>query len=1171
MTAQVIQLAKKPRTRTQFLQIVAESETLSITELEPFDGKFIGKSIKLDRSVSEYPLVKWWKQSVATIPATIPALFAYLREARKRNICLIRGAPANLERAKTQRQKAGVYGSKDRGDHGFLDEPTKLFWFDVDGVQMSWRDDPEGAIENIVAQLGEPWGSTSCAWFFSATHGLEFVKVDKDKPKRWTGGIVDGKIRVRIGFILDRALIEREAVALTNIAKVNVPALDRVVSYTTQPNYIRRMHWAEHPDRDPLGDIPTIGWIKGAREYLVVPDDLAHQARWAHAQGHSSRIEDHPDTISAVRAIGSNGRVRGHLMAAVRHLLIDNPAPDVVSYADHSVAIVNHLQIIVEQHREEIIANLAQHKRGWDDVLALLPDNMIKWANWSQEHPASLNRKTIRLIKEEKKAVVEYAPTLEEICARVEQAIDRARKGEMPVELNPFEALVREQRGAVTVELIAAPTGSRKSTLMRAAAVLYVAEHPDKTVVILIPRHDLGNEQIKRLMDEHPGYSGGAAIWRGRHADDPDAPDPEHPGKFLKMCQRDKEAEEIEKAKLDVERSLCKRGRGKKAVKCPLYDTCAYQGQKQVRAGIWFAAHEVMVHRKPKALGSIGWVMIDESPIDAFVFGVEKPIELPLDKLRDPTPPALHENDAFFLRDERDELYRVLDALKVPIDPHKGVPVNAWDLGSLGSTRRSAVLELKGKVDPKISPAMTQQQVQRALESAAGNDDVFTRKLLWNLVAAANKMDKERYGRIQVGRSKSGRVIRMSGVERIAKGWNVQTLICDATGDPVLLKAIWPWLQTEAEPWPQLPRPESVKVFQIVDRSLSKWAIAVESKIKEDTPKHKEERKKDLERKGESARKLYAALLMKAMEYGGADIAGIVYKSTRAWIEENCFVPSWLKLAHHGNVTGTNAHEDVRALFEIGRVQPPPEALARQAEAMFGKFIGKREYEKGKGLIPIVPDEAGNTAIEVSLFRHRNPTVQRLLQQAREGGSIQNAGRARAGLRTPEKPLDIHRWSDLPVGELGPVVPALWEEVEGGLDGLMFATGGVWVESIPDAAEAFEGLFTVNGLKKARKQEGCNGAGAGLIRSLYLAQHPRLGYFRYMRPGAGRRLVSALSLRDPPATRAWLESKLGPLVYFEAVEERGANDRAKRGRPLAGDKPTTSAERVRAFRARRAV
>ena len=43
---------------------------------------------------------------------------------------------------------------------------------------------------------------------------------------------------------------------------------------------------------------------------------------------------------------------------------------------------------------------------------------------------------------------------------------------------------------------------------------------------------------------------------------------------------------------LDVERCLCKQGRGKKAVKCPFYDVCGYQRQKQITANIWFAAHE---------------------------------------------------------------------------------------------------------------------------------------------------------------------------------------------------------------------------------------------------------------------------------------------------------------------------------------------------------------------------------------------------------------------------------------------------------------------------------------------------------------------------------------------------------------------------------------------------
>ena len=92
-------------------------------------------------------------------------------------------------------------GGKDRGDHGFTDEPSKLLFLDVDGARINWRADPEGAVRRIVGRLGEPWASTSFVWFFSATHGLE-----RDEHKHWTGGISDGDVRVRLAFITERAL-----------------------------------------------------------------------------------------------------------------------------------------------------------------------------------------------------------------------------------------------------------------------------------------------------------------------------------------------------------------------------------------------------------------------------------------------------------------------------------------------------------------------------------------------------------------------------------------------------------------------------------------------------------------------------------------------------------------------------------------------------------------------------------------------------------------------------------------------------------------------------------------------------------------------------------------------------------------------------------------------------
>ena len=277
-----------------------------------------------------------------------------------------------------------MVGSNDRGDHGFLDEPTRLFPLDVDGERINWRADPERAIRTIVAQLGEPWASTSFVWFFSATHGLEL-----DEHKRWTGKISDGSVRVRIVFITERALNEAEASVLTNIAKARVPKLDASITRQVQPNYIKRPHWIEHPDRDVLGDIPTIGWVKGTSEYLAVPDDLTHTARWAKAQGYGIDIADHPDAEAAVRSIGSDGSVRPHLMAAVQHLLLANPVPDVTSFADHAITSSASCRRMVEHHRTEICNNLAQHGRHWGDVVGYFPDNMTDWARWLLDHPSS--------------------------------------------------------------------------------------------------------------------------------------------------------------------------------------------------------------------------------------------------------------------------------------------------------------------------------------------------------------------------------------------------------------------------------------------------------------------------------------------------------------------------------------------------------------------------------------------------------------------------------------------------------------------------------------------------------------------------------------------------------------------------------------------------------------
>ena len=159
-------------------------------------------------------------------------------------------------------------------------------------------------------------------------------------------------------------------------------------------------------------------------------------------------------------------------------------------------------------------------------------------------------------------------------------------------------------------------------------------------------------------------------------------------------------------------------------------------------------------------------------------------------------------------------------------------------------------------------------------------------------------------------------------------------------------------------------------------------------------------------------------------------------------------MPSWLTLTHHGDITGTNALENVRALFVVGRTLPPVEAITRQAEALYGHHIAKRNYRRRSDASRLWRTRRANNFIEVEVWKHPIMNAELLRAQTCEGGLIQAAGRARAGMRKAGEPLDIHLWTDVPLPALGPVAPALWDEVATDLDGVMLASGGVWLENI---------------------------------------------------------------------------------------------------------------------------
>jgi hypothetical protein len=148
--------------------------------------------------------------------------------------------------------------------------------------------------------------------------------------------------------------------------------------------------------------VPTIGWVKGKRDRLEVPEHLENNIRWTRAQGHGASIPNHSDAETAVRAIGSDGSLREHMKAAVVCLLRANPAPDVVSWLDHARTIADKLALMLEEHREEIEKTLSSHprKRQWIEIEDYL-NGMDDWALWCLNRPDFLRRrkKTIKLGK----------------------------------------------------------------------------------------------------------------------------------------------------------------------------------------------------------------------------------------------------------------------------------------------------------------------------------------------------------------------------------------------------------------------------------------------------------------------------------------------------------------------------------------------------------------------------------------------------------------------------------------------------------------------------------------------------------------------------------------------------------------------------------------------------
>ncbi|MBT4907262.1 MAG: hypothetical protein HON62_10300, partial [Rhodospirillaceae bacterium] len=112
--------------------------------------------------------------------------------------------------------------------------------------------------------------------------------------------------------------------------------------------------------------------------------------------------------------------------------------------------------------------------------------------------------------------------------------------------------------------LLITPTASGKSTQARETIAKMLEDHPGKCIGITSPRHALNDEQAVDLR-ERLGDKYRVAVYRGRNAEDPDAPlESDEPGaKRLRMCVVHDKIGELVGAGGAAE-DLCRKGTQKK-------------------------------------------------------------------------------------------------------------------------------------------------------------------------------------------------------------------------------------------------------------------------------------------------------------------------------------------------------------------------------------------------------------------------------------------------------------------------------------------------------------------------------------------------------------------------------------------------------------------------------
>jgi putative DNA primase/helicase len=272
---------------------------------------------------------------------------------------------------------------------------------------------------------------------------------------------------------------------------------------------------------------------------------------------------------------------------------------------------------------------------------------------------------------------------------------------------------------------------------------------------------------------------------------------------------------------------------------------------------------------------------------------------------------------------------------------------------------------------------------------------------------------------------------------------------------------------------------------------------------------------------------IWTHCVAKAIQLDGRHLV-ICQKRVEEVIRASFDIPPFIELAHFGALEGIDTWGYVRALFQIGRQQAPPDAMERMAGALTGRAVDPIQGDDGwypTRTQAIHAKDGGKITLDVDT--HPDAMAESCRASICNDGQTQGVGRGRGLNRTAETPLDIFAFTDIPLD-----VPvdhlSVWERPS--IDDKMMAKG-VWLESAADAAAAFPDLGSRNAIRKARKRSTRPFSYRGTNRKV--AACSRMVDYT---GSDGRKRQALFDVRMVPEPEMWLTERLGVMKFVKPDE-----------------------------------